>query len=340
MDTQFAIDAAHFFNVPVHPLPTPCKVKGFDGKSTTEIAYAIILHLLVDGRRFLNMPILITDLGQHDMIIGKNWLAEHDVWLNMKDQQLVWPDQRSLLDGVCSQQNMVLPKMILKRLEVNPDHQKNMERRDRLIVAEEKGTPRYRPPRTEKMDHRDNLAKMTRELLKTENSKHTISKIKSPSLGETMLQIDIAMIGAAGFHRHSRKKDTEIFITHLYEIDRIIEEKTEIISDPEAELITKKLPACYSDYRDVFSKSASDTLPPSRPCDHKIELESNTFPRKSIGYSPLYKLSAEELEAARKYIIENLNKGFIIPSNTPFASPILMAKKPGVDYDFVWTIEN
>src|SRR6267378_3639493 len=134
------------------------------------------------------------------------------------------------------------------------------------------------------------------------------------------------MIGAVGFRRHTRKKDTEIFMAHLYEIDR---KKTENISDPEAELITQKLPACYSDYRDVFSKSASDTLPPSRSCDHKIELENDKSPTESIGHSPLYKLSAEELEAARKYIVENLNKGFIVPTNTPFASPILMAKKPG-----------
>ena len=275
------------------------------------------------------MPILITDLGQHDIIIGKNWLAEQDVWLNMKDQRLVWPDQRSLLDEIQSQQNISLPKMILKRPEVNPDHQKNMERRDRLMEAEEKKLSRYRPPRTERMDRRDNVAKMNRELLLTENFKPVNSKIKPPSQSEATPQIDIAMIGAVGFRRHTRKKDTEIFMTHLYEIDRIIEEKTENVSDPESELITQKLPACYSDYRDVFSKSASDTLPPSRSCDHKIELENDKSPTESIGHSPLYKLSAEELEAARKYIVENLNKGFIVPTNTPFASPILMAKKPG-----------
>jgi aspartyl protease len=210
MDTQFAIDAARFFNVPIHPLPTPCKVKGFDGKSSAEITYAIILHLSVDGRRFLNMLILITDLGQHDIIIGKNWLAEQDVWLNMKDQRLVWPDQRSLLDEIQSQQNISLPKMILKRPEVNPDHQKNMERRDRLMEAEENKLSRYRPPRTERMDRRDNIAKMNRELLLTENFKPVNSKIKLPSRSETTLQIDIAMIGAVGFRRHTRKKDTEI----------------------------------------------------------------------------------------------------------------------------------
>jgi hypothetical protein len=57
--------------------------------------------------------------------------------------------------------------------------------------------------------------------------------------------------------------------------------------------------------------------------DHKIELEEKATP----GYCPLYKMSMEQLEAAKTYIYENLHKGFIVPSNAPFASPILMAKK-------------
>jgi hypothetical protein len=48
----------------------------------------------------------------------------------------------------------------------------------------------------------------------------------------------------------------------------------------------------------------------------------------TLGYSPLYKMSLEELEAAKEYIVKNLAKGFIINSHVPFVSPILMAKKP------------
>jgi hypothetical protein len=67
-------------------------------------------------------------------------------------------------------------------------------------------------------------------------------------------------------------------------------------------------------------------LPPHRgEFNHKVELEQEN----AVGYRPLYKMNVEELEAAREYILDNLYKGFIIPSNTPFASPILMAEKPG-----------
>jgi hypothetical protein len=76
---------------------------------------------------------------------------------------------------------------------------------------------------------------------------------------------------------------------------------------------------------DVFSKQALDTLPPHRSYDHKIELEDD----HSLGHAPLYKMSLEELQAAKAYLLDNLAKGFIVPSSAPYASPILMAKKPG-----------
>jgi hypothetical protein len=40
-------------------------------------------------------------------------------------------------------------------------------------------------------------------------------------------------------------------------------------------------------------------------------------------------MNVEELEAVREYILDNLYKGFIIPSNAPFTSPILIAEKLG-----------
>jgi hypothetical protein len=55
-------------------------------------------------------------------------------------------------------------------------------------------------------------------------------------------------------------------------------------------------------------------------------LEDNSSPVKNIGHSPLYKQNAEELEADCKYIVENLDKGFIEPGYTPFASSILIAR--------------
>ncbi|EED18986.1 gag/polymerase/env polyprotein, putative [Talaromyces stipitatus ATCC 10500] len=116
-----------------------------------------------------------------------------------------------------------------------------------------------------------------------------------------------------------KSKEDEVFITSLSEIEKAIEDK---------------------ERPDVFSKINSDKLPERKEYDHKIELEKEV----ELGYCLLYCMSAEELYAAKDYIVENLDKGFIVLSNAPFASPILMAKKPGgrlyfcVDYQWLNTI--
>jgi hypothetical protein len=38
-------------------------------------------------------------------------------------------------------------------------------------------------------------------------------------------KIDIAAVGATAFHHHIRRKDTEVFITSLYKIDRLIKSR-------------------------------------------------------------------------------------------------------------------
>jgi hypothetical protein len=91
------------------------------------------------------------------------------------------------------------------------------------------------------------------------------------------------------------------------------------------ELISRKLPSGYQDLVDIFSRKDSDELPPHRTIDHKIVLtQENT-----LSLSPLYRMSTAELQAVRQYLLDNLHKGFIVPSQAPYASPVLFVKKPG-----------
>jgi hypothetical protein len=136
--------------------------------------------------------------------------------------------------------------------------------------------------------------------------------------------VDICCIGAVGFYRNLVQPDTIAFTTSLYEIDRILEEKESELTDEE--LVEQKLPHRYRKFEDVFSKAASDILPPHRPYDHKIEIESDK--ENALSYTPLREQSIAELQATKQYLVDNLAKGFIEPSQAPFASPILFAKKP------------
>ena len=73
---------------------------------------------------------------------------------------------------------------------------------------------------------------MNRELLKGEEDS---GSVKNTALKKTPLDreksrkiysIDIALIGGTSFYLGIKRKENEFFITSLYEIDRIINEKT------------------------------------------------------------------------------------------------------------------
>lgn len=69
-------------------------------------------------------------------------------------------------------------------------------------------------------------------------------------------------------------------------------------------------------------------LPNRRPrVDYKIELTQG-YSEEELRYNPLYKMSLEEAEAYKKYIVDNLYKGFIESSYTPQVALVLFIPKP------------
>uniref|UniRef100_A0A670KLJ4 Gypsy retrotransposon integrase-like protein 1 n=1 Tax=Podarcis muralis TaxID=64176 RepID=A0A670KLJ4_PODMU len=64
------------------------------------------------------------------------------------------------------------------------------------------------------------------------------------------------------------------------------------------------LPAVYQDYQDVFEERGADQLPPR-----------------------LYSLTEPEREALQDFLRKNLERGFIRPSTSPTAAPVLFVKK-------------
>jgi predicted aspartyl protease len=75
VDTRCAVDVARFLGLKTRRLPRSVPVKGYNGTQGQPITHYIRLHLTVDQRRQYNIPLLILDLGSHDMILGRKWLA-------------------------------------------------------------------------------------------------------------------------------------------------------------------------------------------------------------------------------------------------------------------------
>jgi len=83
------------------------------------------------------------------------------------------------------------------------------------------------------------------------------------------------------------------------------------------------VPTQYLEFTEVFNEKNCEVLPPHRPYDCEIKLKDNS----TLFYGPLYPLTEIEREELKKYINENLQKGFIRKSTSPAGAPILFVKK-------------
>ena len=92
------------------------------------------------------------------------------------------------------------------------------------------------------------------------------------------------------------------------------------------ENVKKKLPKEYHDFLDVFDRSKTDELSPHREYNHKLEFIDGADKAK-LSRSRIYPISDSKLKQVKKYLNEHLKKGFIVPSQAPFASLILFAEK-------------
>jgi len=74
----------------------------------------------------------------------------------------------------------------------------------------------------------------------------------------------------------------------------------------------------------VFSEEAAQHFPPKRPWDHTIDLKPDAL---NIIDCKVYHLTQEEDKALVAFLEEQLKKGYIVPSISPYASPFFFVKK-------------
>jgi hypothetical protein len=79
----------------------------------------------------------------------------------------------------------------------------------------------------------------------------------------------------------------------------------------------------FLEYAHVFSKTASERMPTSKPYDHPIDLEEGKVP----PYSKVYPMAQNEKSAMNEWVDEQLAKGYIRESQSPAAAPVFFVKK-------------
>uniref|UniRef100_A0A3B3I2Y3 ribonuclease H n=1 Tax=Oryzias latipes TaxID=8090 RepID=A0A3B3I2Y3_ORYLA len=106
------------------------------------------------------------------------------------------------------------------------------------------------------------------------------------------------------------------------------------LSPEHSDVNLDKIPACYHDLHEVFSKTKACALPSHRPYDCEIILQ----PGSTLPKGRLFNLSGPEKLAMESYIQEALSLGHIRPSSSPVGAGFFFVEKkdktlrPCIDY--------
>ena len=145
-------------------------------------------------------------------------------------------------------------------------------------------------------------------------------KVKAATTRSARRAPAVSLVGPHAFAMLCNQPGTELFFTSITQAVELASMQTDE-APPDPDLST--IPPEYHEFADLFSKKEADMLPPHRPYDHRIPLEPGTTP----PFGSIYSMSPTELEVLRKYIDENLRKGFIRHSQSSCGAPILFVKK-------------
>ncbi len=145
---------------------------------------------------------------------------------------------------------------------------------------------------------------------------HALPELPKRDKSEDLTRLDISSVSLRACDAYVRR-DYEMFTIRIEDIEEALNKKDK--PDPR-----DIVPEEYHEFLDVFSLKEAEKLPPHRDYDHEIVLEEG----KKLPFGPLYSMSRNELIVLKDWLEENLQKGFIRPSFSPAASPVLFVKKP------------
>ena len=318
-------------NLTIYELETPEQLYLADGSPSQSgrITHATNVEVDFKGHTELR-TFYLTDLGKYEVLLGKPWPREHNPYIDWVGDFLTFDKdfcrkhwlRKGLHQLVVHNCKFPVPKPDKEDLNSNLQS-RGIPRRVGAaafhVLAEQYGaeifalslyeideelkrkgeeTPPQPPPKTPQKPDRSPAQKMFYELHYENN--------------------DLQNHDRQQHERHEQAASLYLAGASLEDIQIALQSKPE----PDSQAL---LPEWLKKFHEVFSRTEADKLPPHRDCDHKIELK----PGETPPWGPLYNMSVAELKVLRKWLDENLEKGFIRASTSPAAAPVLFARKPG-----------
>lgn len=92
------------------------------------------------------------------------------------------------------------------------------------------------------------------------------------------------------------------------------------------------VPKEYHRHRKVFSEEESQRLPKNQPWDHGIDLKPDA---PETIHAKAYPMSPAEQAELDKFLQTEIKKGYIVPSKSPYASPVFFIQKKDGKLHFI-----
>ena len=182
----------------------------------------------------------------------------------------------------------------------------------------------------------------TPTIVEEEDEERHLNSTQNP-LGDDEISTLISSI-TLGEQNDKRLNGTEDDVWINAKMNKATEIQAEINQKKKVLPLEEQVPKEFHEYLDVFSEEKAVRFPESWIWDHKIEMKDTFIPKSFKTYN----LTPEEQIELDKFLRENLEKGYIRPSQSPMASPFFFVNKkdgklrPCQDYRYLneHTIKN
>ena len=277
-------------------LGKPIPLYNIDGTENRDgtISEVAVLDMTVDNHQE-KVVFVVTDIGDEDVIIGLDWLREHNPEIDWERGSL----RLSRCPDTCPS-NRKAPEPV--RVETRDTEVRLTARRDSKRVRKVKKVGRIR------------ATVMVEEASEDDDWTPPLAYLPEWDGTESAL-IDAWVNGT------TLRGAPQLFVNASYTYSQQLAEQE--YQKKEVRPLKEIVPERYHDFLDVFSKEKAERLPDHRPYDHAIEL----VPDARMFHSKVYPLSPNEQVELDKFINENVAKGYIQESKSPLSSPFFFVKK-------------
>ena len=275
-------------------LSKPCRLRLADDKFAPNVTHmALLKHGF--GDYIDEMWCLITQLGRFDLVLGMPWLEQHNPSLALGNRTMTFNSDYCMAH--CLSHSKPVTVRSLTPPQLKQQNQQNLDPPCATVtntdIAE---VSAYAFVRMAEKEENEVVAMWPNDFEKLTSTTGTFEQDKR-------FTADIATITA---------EDYEKFFHKLRK------------SPLTPEQLRERIPRAYHEWLDVWNPVEANKLPPRRPIDHSVHLKDGATPPARRAYG----LSRDQALVVKEYIEDMLGKGYIRPSTSPYAAPVLIVKKP------------